>query len=576
MKLFIFLLSILFSGTAMAGERIYPELCVQDNIDKCSMLGYTEKSCPYGGGVACPFDKNAFSCPKWSCSDGNYYNIQPANADCSVVRYKGLNCYACDCNDGSINYNACRQKVAGVLDENFDCAEYGYEDSVTTCAEYIPCPANANKVHCLETYSTCKETGCLQKKEVPAHAIAVYEEVNCSCGGKKNVITDYNCDTESGYVASGNICVAAQCPTGNTIENVFDCGLENGWIKSVLTKDGKEVKSAGLTCYECVCPQPIPSGYLWTEDNVGVNGVAVLSSVYCDGKHYSECEKECKADVLVPDNADPQTETCEACGQTTPVIVGWTCREGYVINENGTACDPKECPESENGVYYSEAYQKSTDCSEIINKGAGWQFSITSIKSGKGFCGKCTCIYPDNDILCKYALSDTYNMNDARYEDLCCNGKYQSCTPTRDGILTVKPEHAKVVDHTRICGEDYLILDSCEEGYQVASNGTSCIENDCIGFDAESCPDRAECATCKKGETLKYKVTSCEDDRTDTDPNKWIDYQVSKDATRCCKNECDAANGYNARTTAADCKENQRLDVILNDCGYACGKCVAK
>ena len=53
------------------------------------------------------------------------------------MRYKGLNCYACDCNDGSINYNACRQKVAGVLDENFDCESICFFSNYSTKSIHI-------------------------------------------------------------------------------------------------------------------------------------------------------------------------------------------------------------------------------------------------------------------------------------------------------------------------------------------------------------------------------------------------------------------------------------------------------
>lgn len=75
---------------------------MENNTLKCDALGYTETSCP-DGGIACPFDVSRWYCAEWSCEDGRYFSSPSANMDCAEVEYKGLTCYDCACQEGSVD-----------------------------------------------------------------------------------------------------------------------------------------------------------------------------------------------------------------------------------------------------------------------------------------------------------------------------------------------------------------------------------------------------------------------------------------------------------------------------------------
>lgn len=86
--LFVTLLLFVFSSVSVSAKT-----CVENNIQNCEQLGYTEKSCPYGG-IACPFDATKWYCAKWTCADGRYSSSETSES-CIKVTYKGLTCYDC-------------------------------------------------------------------------------------------------------------------------------------------------------------------------------------------------------------------------------------------------------------------------------------------------------------------------------------------------------------------------------------------------------------------------------------------------------------------------------------------------
>lgn len=69
-------------------------ICVENNISKCAELGYTQKSCKYGG-VSCPYDPTKYYCAEWRCEDGRYSSRKTKDS-CVAVKYKDLDCFACD------------------------------------------------------------------------------------------------------------------------------------------------------------------------------------------------------------------------------------------------------------------------------------------------------------------------------------------------------------------------------------------------------------------------------------------------------------------------------------------------
>lgn len=128
--------------------------CVEDNISKCAELGYTEKSCPYGG-IACQYDRSLWHCARWSCRDGRYYTAKdkPSGYDCIEVDYKGMSCYDCilECTNGQVDFSDCWDNMLRKLvkDSSF-CETMGYIDKKDGCVNFLACPADATKVRCFD------------------------------------------------------------------------------------------------------------------------------------------------------------------------------------------------------------------------------------------------------------------------------------------------------------------------------------------------------------------------------------------------------------------------------------------
>lgn len=90
------------------------DLCVENNVDKCKELGYTETSCSYGG-VACVYNPSLWHCAKWTCADGRLYTAEnkPTDAECVETAYKDLTCYDCKVPESpTLPYDASKTVVA--------------------------------------------------------------------------------------------------------------------------------------------------------------------------------------------------------------------------------------------------------------------------------------------------------------------------------------------------------------------------------------------------------------------------------------------------------------------------------
>ena len=94
-KRFAFAFTLLAS-TFLSLNVMADDLCVENNVDKCKELGYTETSCP-NGGVACQYDKSLWHCAQWNCADGRLYTAENklSDAECVETAYKGLTCFDC-------------------------------------------------------------------------------------------------------------------------------------------------------------------------------------------------------------------------------------------------------------------------------------------------------------------------------------------------------------------------------------------------------------------------------------------------------------------------------------------------
>lgn len=100
---------LVFMGTVFA-LPVGAAICVEDNVQKCAELGYTQESCKYGG-VACPYDKSKFYCAKWKCQDGRYFPTGTApniNQEAVTTTYKDMECVDLidvKCDVGNVYYH---------------------------------------------------------------------------------------------------------------------------------------------------------------------------------------------------------------------------------------------------------------------------------------------------------------------------------------------------------------------------------------------------------------------------------------------------------------------------------------
>lgn len=119
MRVFIGLLILFYTSISFARQ------CIDDNRLKCTALGFTQTSCPYGG-VACPYDKSKWYCANWTCEDGRLYDNADEQywTDCDPTSYKDKNCFNCwceiptpDCQIGDMFYadKTCTKKYGDCL-----------------------------------------------------------------------------------------------------------------------------------------------------------------------------------------------------------------------------------------------------------------------------------------------------------------------------------------------------------------------------------------------------------------------------------------------------------------------------
>ena len=612
MKLFLFLMLFSFSAHAQSAgsggssvteiiSRIAPSVfagftnpnqvyspvspyCVEDNFEKCQELGYTQTSCT-SGGVACPYDPSLLSCSLWSCEELGLFASKPDYMECEKVQLPTIACYKCQCGAGFVNYEDCDGLIQILSGDETICEGLGYTDSVTDCANYLVCPANGNKVRCLDVVG-CHETLCIAQTEVPANADPIYTSRNCSCKDghgntlSKEVITGWTC--KSGYKKEGNTCVAEICKSGEfegpdatdptagsyKIDECYTIAGGNtapGW-----TKVATENKS-GKQCYKCECI--LPSNCIYSASNKQEFGK--LEDLCCDNEHYVGCVRDCPTDKHVPDiGAVADKSWCKACGEQTEYISGWHCKDGYIVSNAGTACDPRPCPQDGNGKYYSLAYEKVEDCNSLIRAGAGWQYTAepAGAKHGEGYCHLCECPYGENDNVYKYSVLDTSNVSDSNFSDLGCNGKYKYCVnlKTDDPLYFLPgqvPAHAdfnKGVQSLKICGEQYYRVISCEQGYEYIER--ECLPRDCTGYNIEGeCPEWGDCSRCVSAGSFKYKLDSCRNDAN-------IRYKPNSAGTECCQATCDEND---SSYFVGTCPQGKTLvDTKLNGCGETCVKCL--
>lgn len=619
--------------------------CVEDNIAQCEALGYTQtnanETCPgQNQRISCPFDPTYFRCVSWTCDEMGLLTAKPDNMNCTEVpnQVAGITCLKCQCADNFINFADCDGLVASLAGEDVkenkaeeECRDLGYSDIPSQCTNgnYIVCPMNPYKVHCLgpikicdeneENCRFCREDSCVDAK-IPHHAIPLMSEEaqSCSCGQPRKVIVGWaGVDDddgneigklcEDGFVAEGDSCVMTECPEDEfegpaqsdasapkyKISQCYDSDQSTSpyWQKEYDADHSTPVKH----CYKCVCKTINSSGkdecpYVIDRDESDPSQsnkllkqtYGYLSEKCCDGS-YKKCERRCPTDVYVPLGAEPHYEDCDGCqeAETKQFIDSWECKPGYNETYNGAGekigCEVALCPKNDDFNYYSTLYTKLSDCTAKLGNGYGWRFDQEAYdegtyKSGDEICGHCECTVNPNEY--RYTNADAYNAGYAVLSELGCNGKYRECRETRavtDNYYIFHnpgqsyPTHIASKETVYVCQKEYFRIARCETNYQLTDDKTECLPQDCNGFTLTSCPDHGYC-----GQSCRSGETELfKLRRCDPDVTTHEEYKIDSSGTQCCKTNC--PSGF---MRLDECPTTRTLIAEdVNGCGERCVQC---
>ncbi len=161
--------------------------------------------------------------------------------------------------------------------------------------------------------------------------------------------------------------------TGDTCTYTTASECETYYFGSLCRADGNG-------CYN---PYACATGYGKTikECSGGKAGNWSLGGYDAFGCSECKCTRVCDNEYTgsLPDNAEWVSGSCDSCGITTTVHIGWKCKTGYQKNAAGTGCILSTCP---------TGYAKTAD--DCYNKGsAGWSLDLTD-KYDSTDCYKCT------------------------------------------------------------------------------------------------------------------------------------------------------------------------------------------
>ncbi|HCU58668.1 MAG TPA: hypothetical protein DIC64_01665 [Alphaproteobacteria bacterium] len=600
----------------------------------CETLGYIYAPagvCPPGTGnegktgVKCPFDRNYMNC---DAPEGGY----PNEKTCLEANEGATQCASDPDNKNTYHVTECDEENGYYFDGSqcqISSCPIGYSTAVKTCVgdgytyDTNGKSGGENCAKCIcEPSETCIYTS--QKNDVATLAIngkslkAVYagnatvsglccngyfKTCTSQCSGR-NLLSDYDANMEEYEICEAcgekyytvtkckdsfeirdGRCIASACDTINgfttEIENGSQCktvsGLYEGalgWILELQkNSSGEVVRSAGVNCAKCVCSEPVtPSATTacrWSNFNKNTNGYLKEEDLCCNGYY-----KSCYADF--PPTATPeacndayadQKDVYAACDYANACIIR-SCKSGYTLE--GNKCVAAEC-----AAPYSSIVQDVSEC----GAGNGWNLDIaqdsnqTYIKSGERYCTQCQCNAAAN---CSW---DESNKGTSSLSDLCCNGKYATCTSSCSGYLEsnlVSGSGASVEQgvatrtECKACGNSYWMATSCktDNGYQLTSDGrcervgcpsgyttglTEC--DDGFIFEAHAQTDNGE--TC--GRCVAKTCADYDDYPLDQCPTNWDCIDEPKkvgSVTKTCyaKDSCkDSHCGIDCATIADPC-----------------------
>ncbi len=610
-----------FSGCEAAGylsDELANATCDEKIVytsDGSALRCYTDCACNDG------FVKKDNECVEFiDCSD---YTLKtcPDNAICS----------ACTDNDGNTTHK-------------FEKCDNGYKEQSGICVCEKVCsdtftgtiPANGTAVK--EPCTACgvttdivtdfacnggyvkKDGNCIPEVDCSSYPLSSCpDNATCAKCTDNDGNTSYRFDKcNNGYTKSGDICVCEK-----VCEDLFTGAVPaNAALKTeICTACGISTTiKTGYTCNngysdengECVCSvvckdtytKPIPAHGKAKTERCTACGVTtdIVTDFVCDNEYAKKgdtcvCEKVCDDTFTgrIPENATAKTEPCTACGETSEIVTGFSCNNGYTKSGDICVCE-KVCSDTftgtipEHGIAVTQPCEACGVTTEIVTN---WTCEGSYTKEDdKCVCSK-VCADTFTDPIPEHGIATTApcvacGVTTNIVTGFTCEGSYTkqngkcvcatTCKDTYTGSL---PAHAKWATSTcTACGVETTIKTGwkCEDDYTENSSKTGCqckktCEDLISSKPAHSTYVETDCTACgvttkiktdwkcdngymKKGETCE-KIIDCSSHTLTSCPSHAV-------CSQCTDNDGDTTYRFE------DCETNYALSGGVCVCGITC------
>ena len=452
---------------------------------------------------------DAKACDLNPCAPGCYQNtVCAAGFECTQYESK--------CNLGCIK---CEQKPECLNAR--ECAPGCYVD--LTCQEGYEC---SSRNRCGGCESCRQKTECQKDK----CAAGCFRNLNCGsdktctlqngCGGceKCELVDPDKPDTSNArhclvYDHSINYCTT--CRDGYV--------SINGTCKLAAPDNCKTYSYNTEKCTECDDGYKLESeGRKCTKDGNGTTTCTVAN---------------------YPLTAKPANATSESCidGSTTRYKIT-SCNTGYNLSADGKSCEAAPTGTC-TAANYPLTAKPANATFESCTDGSTTRYKITSCKTGytlssdKKSCdaipaGTCTAAnYPLTTKPANATFESCTDGSTTRYKITFCNTGYNLSS---DGKSCIENSESETCDETKypftdcpdgaVCdccqiglSYDYRCsLSYCKVGYTLSEDGNSCLSQcDRTSFNLSACPDGAVCSTCEDASGTYYKFDRCRENLTE-------------------------------------------------------------
>ena len=390
-----------------------------------------------------------------------------------------------------------------------------------------------------------KDGNCVPKIDCSSYPLnSCPDNATCSKCTDNDGNSSYRFDNcNSGYKEQSGICVCEKvCSdtfTGTVPENATlktetctACGVSTTIKTGYSCNNGYSDKNGACVC-STVCENTytgaIPENASATTEQCTACGktTTITTGFTCNGGYNKQgnscvCAKVCKDTYTggIPANAKALTELCTACGETSEIVIGFTCNSGY--NQSGNSCVcAKTCADTYTGSIPTNATATKETCVACgISKSivTGWTCNTGYMKVGNTCekiidCSSHTLTSCPSHANCSQC---TDNSGKTTYRFESCTSEYILsggvcvCAKTCADVVTTKPANSTFTTEVcTACGSSTTIKTgwTCNSGYEDKSGACVC-KKTCADTYTSNLPDSAyytteTCVACGVSSTIK-------------------------------------------------------------------------